>query len=96
MITYDPKQDITSSTLPVISPELDKLVLFNQFDDFTLELSSVSIVDSSGIGLLIRINSELKGRGHSLFLVNVDREIAIMLKMMRLDKHFSISEKERT
>lgn len=57
-----------------------------------LDLVRVGSVDSVGIGLLVATHNSLEKVGGSLCLSNVGQDIYQLLTLMRLDKHFSISQ----
>jgi anti-sigma B factor antagonist len=56
----------------------------------TVDMGSVELVDSTGIGVLIGIQNNLKPKNGTLKLVNVGDDIQKMFKIMRLDKHINI------
>jgi anti-anti-sigma factor len=68
-----------------------KNILVDGVSNVTVDLSSVNIVDSQGIGLLVALyNTLTKNRG-VLSVINASAEILELFKSMRLDRHFSIS-----
>lgn len=58
--------------------------------EITLDLEKVGIVDSTGIGFMIRIQNTLEKDGGHLVLINVQDDIKRMLQIMRLDQHITI------
>jgi anti-anti-sigma factor len=58
--------------------------------ELVMDLGRTTMVDSSGIGLLIQARNSLAGSGKTLRLIHVKEEIARMFRMMRLDHHFTI------
>lgn len=83
--------DITSSFVEVLHRELDE-VINDGVLDITFDMKKVGIVDSTGIGFIIRIQNSLKQKGGALKLSHVNSDIFKMMKIMRLDKHFVIEE----
>lgn len=83
--------DITSSFVEILHRELDELI-DDGIVDITFDMSNVDIVDSTGIGFIIRVQNSLKEKGGELKLRGVNSDIFKMMKIMRLDKHFSIEE----
>ncbi len=83
--------DITSTFIEVIHRELDEMVE-DGIVNITFDMTDVDIVDSTGIGFIIRVQNSLKEKGGSLNLRGVNPDILKMMKIMRLDKHFSIEE----
>lgn len=57
-----------------------------------LDFTRVESIDSVGIGLLVATHNSLAKVGGSLSLVNVGHDIYQLLTLMRLEKHFSISQ----
>lgn len=57
-----------------------------------LDFSRVESIDSVGIGLLVATHNSLAKLGGALVLISVPRDIYQLLTLMRLDKHFSISQ----
>lgn len=57
-----------------------------------LDFTRVESIDSVGIGLLVATHNSLVKVGGSLSLVKVGQDIHKLLTLMRLDKHFSVSQ----
>jgi anti-anti-sigma factor len=55
-----------------------------------LDLSDITSLYSSGLGLLIRLRSRINELGGALFLVNVSRKISALLESVNLERLFSI------
>ncbi len=53
-----------------------------------LDLHAVHLIDSAGLGLLVRAHHEAKHRGGSLSLVAPSRYVRTVLHTMRLDTVF--------
>ncbi len=83
--------DITSAYVEIIHREIDRLIS-NDIVNITFDLTNVDIVDSTGIGFIIRVQNSLKQKDGGLKLCGVNADILKMMKIMRLDKHFSIEE----
>ena len=58
--------------------------------EITLDLEQVAIVDSTGIGFMLRIQNTLEKEGGHLILINVHDDIKRMLQIMRLDQHITV------
>jgi anti-anti-sigma factor len=56
----------------------------------SIDMSHVKIIDSIGIGEIIRFTKVLKNKGGSLKLINVGKDIHEFLVMLHLDKHLEI------
>ena len=61
-----------------------------------LDLHAVHLIDSAGLGLLVRAHQGAKDRGGSLSLVAPSRFILTVLHTMRLDMIFSTYPDERS
>jgi len=83
--------DITSSYVKILHREIDRL-LDDGILNITFDLTNVDIVDSTGIGFIIRVQNSLKQKNGGLKLCGVNSDILKMMKIMRLDRHFSIEE----
>jgi anti-sigma B factor antagonist len=55
-----------------------------------VDMREVELVDSTGIGVLIGIQNNLKLKNGTLKLINVSDDIQKMFRIMRLDKHIEI------
>jgi anti-anti-sigma factor len=58
--------------------------------DITLDFKNIESIDSSGLGVLIATQNELKQKQGGLSVSNVSDSIMKMFKIMRLDKHFAV------
>jgi anti-anti-sigma factor len=85
-----PGGDLTSSTTPVLRPEVQSL-LADGAKELVFDLASTRMVDSQGIGLLIATHNSLAAIGGHLEVVNVSTDVLSLLRAMRLDRHFSIT-----
>jgi anti-sigma B factor antagonist len=81
-----------------LGPPVDKLqeTLENSIDhgdlNFLFDLGNVPMIDSSGIGLLVRSLTLLKQRGGSIKLLNPSKMARQTLKMIGLINLFEIFE----
>ena len=56
-------------------PALERAMDAPELESFTLDLSEVSFIDSTGIGLVLRVASDLSGRGVPLRIVPGPRRV---------------------
>ena len=84
-----PARDIVASCVEEIRAELLKIAT-PAVSSLAIDLSGVGMLDSVGIGLLIATHNTLSGRGGKLILRNASPDIVKLLKVMRLDRHFSL------
>jgi anti-anti-sigma factor len=84
-------ENIVSSSLVKIRDDLLDLVN-SGVTTLTLDLKAVDVIDSTGIGFLIRLQKELSEESGELILTSVNKDIVQMLKLMWLDQHITIIE----
>lgn len=90
--TVVPATDIVAGEVQSFRAEL--LGLINEkVLKIAVDLGSVEMIDSSGIGVFISAQNSLRKAGGSLKVVNISADILKMFKIMRLDKHFEVSGK---
>ena len=83
------EKNLVASTVEFLQIEVEEL--YEQgVTEITLDLEKVGIVDSTGIGFMIRIQNTLEKDGGRLILVNVHEDIKRMLQIMRLNQHITI------
>jgi len=78
----------------IVVPELQqalKLEVEKGTQQVTFDLSQTSMVDSSGIGLLIATSNSLSQKNGKLAVVNTAPEILRLLRSMRLVSRLNIS-----
>jgi stage II sporulation protein AA (anti-sigma F factor antagonist) len=56
-------------------PALERAMDAPELESFTLDLSGVSFIDSTGVGLVLRVASDLQGRGVPLRIVPGPRRV---------------------
>jgi len=81
--------NLVAATVEFLQIEIEELYEAG-VKEITLDLEKVGIVDSTGIGFMIRIQNTLEKDGGKLVLINVHDDIKRMLQIMRLDQHISI------
>jgi len=62
---------------------------------FLLNLAGVDYVDSSGMGELVRCFSTVRQKGGEMKLLQVNKKVADLLQMTRLNTIFEIHSEER-
>ena len=87
----NPDKDIIASESRKLREQMQNLVEEGALR-ITINMEKVELVDSSGIGVLVGIQNALKNKGGELKIVNVSQDIYKMFKIMRLDKHITISQ----
>lgn len=82
-------EDLTSSSVEDLRRQVEGLI-DNSVLEIELNFTNVGVIDSTGIGFLIRMHNSLKEKSGTLSITGVNSEILRLMKIMRLDKHFSI------
>ncbi len=86
------REPLTSALALNLRPRLQELIAKGA-TYVVMDLSSVDLVDSSGIGLLIATRNSLARVGGDMSIVGASSEIKQLFQLMRLDRHFEIGEK---
>jgi anti-anti-sigma factor len=86
-------RNITVSTVDDIRTPMKKL-LETDIKNITLDLAEVKIIDSIGVGELIRSAKTLKSRTGSIILINVNKDIGDFLRVLHLDRFITIKQIE--
>lgn len=82
--------DVLVNNSPDLRNEIKKH-LTPDIVEFVIDLKSATMVDSAGVGLMISIFNSLRKVNGKISIVNASKELLEMFKLMRLDKHFTIS-----
>ena len=87
-ITLVPPSDVTADRVIKLKEDIDKVIGGTNF--LIVDLKEASVIDSSGIGVLISAQNQLLKNQGKLKVINATDDIVTMFKIMRLDKHFEI------
>jgi anti-sigma B factor antagonist len=90
LAVFRPEQDLTAVNAKAYKDELLALVT-DSTGPFRIDLSRISMVDSKGIGLIIAAFNSLQANSRPLEVTGASSEIKSLFKLMRLDRHFSIT-----
>ncbi len=82
-------RDLVASRAGEIKGELKKLVE-DGVQELTVDMASVEMVDSAGIGVLVTTQNSLKKKDGGLKAVHLNTDLMDLFKTMRLDYHFQI------
>lgn len=74
----------------IFSEEMNQ-ALTSDTANFTIDMSNVSVMNSSGIGVLIKARDEISKRGKTLKLRNLQPLMKDIFDRMRLDTLFDIT-----
>ena len=84
-----PQTDVVASMASDFKSEL-KGLLDEGVQQLVVDLDQVEMVDSVGLGVFIATYNSLHQNGGALILRNASSDIRMLLKTMRLDKHFTV------
>jgi anti-sigma B factor antagonist len=65
-------------------------VLNNPLKELILDFNEVESIGSSGIGALLLAHKEFTARGMKFSIVNVNKDVTALFKIIKLDKLFNI------
>jgi anti-sigma B factor antagonist len=88
--TVRPEGDLVMSQLPALRSRLLELVGAGT-SHLTLDLSAVSAVDSSGIGLVVSTHNSLKKAGGNLAVTGASKDVLALFQAMRIHQHMAVS-----
>ncbi|MFV0423282.1 STAS domain-containing protein [Oleidesulfovibrio sp.] len=86
--------ELTQQAVPQIRKRCDKLLEASVFTHLVVDLSEVPFIDSSGIGLLVSVNSRLKGSGKHMVLFRPSDQAIKTLHLVQLLDFFTIVKNE--
>ncbi len=66
-------------------------LLKDNFKELVLDFNELKSIGSSGIGALLLTHKEFTSRGISFTVINVNKEIKALFKLIRLDKLFNMN-----
>lgn len=85
-----PNVDVVASSVPDLRAEL-KSLLASGVTEVVVDLSVVSAVDSTGIGLMVSTYNSLSKLGGKFSINNASKDLLELFRSMRIDRHFPVS-----
>jgi anti-anti-sigma factor len=85
-----PNGDITAANSQELRSALKSLVADN-VRHLVIDLQSVRLIDSTGIGLIVAAHNSLERLGGNVAVINASADLLELFKVFRLDKHFSVT-----
>ncbi|MCZ8237542.1 MAG: STAS domain-containing protein [Leptospiraceae bacterium] len=76
-------------TAPALKKELHSLI-DDGINSLVIDMIHIKLLDSSGIALLANVQKRMKAEEGRFFLLNVNQDVLIILKLSSLDKFFTI------
>lgn len=74
-----------------IRSELEQIADTENSDNVALDLSQVSFLDSSGIGLIVFLFKRLKAQSRTLKIIGVQGQPQELIKLLRIDSAIPVS-----
>jgi anti-sigma B factor antagonist len=84
-ITLKVDGDIESSTLGEIRERVNALSL-SADKDIVVDMKNVDYIDSSGIGMLIKLHKEQKNKGQKVKVINTNSRVSEILSLSSLSE----------
>ena len=81
--------NLDSLTVPEIRPEIEKIVATG-VRKVALEMSSLEVIDSSGIGAIVSLFKRVRGLGGDVKIVAVRGQPREILRLFGLERAFDI------
>ena len=88
--TVAPHGDVLASSVPELRPAMRDLVR-DGVRGLTMDLSETTMIDSTGVGLLLSAYNSLRSVQGTLAVVNASPEILELLRTMRIHQHFEVA-----
>lgn len=89
-VIITPDVDIVASQAQPLSATLGKEIEHGT-THIVVDLQHVEMVDSFGVGIFISTQNSLQAQGGKLTVMNVSEDLLHLFRLMRLDKHFTIT-----
>lgn len=86
-----PGGDIVASMAKEFKQEL-RTQIKKEPEKLIIDMASVKMIDSIGLGVIISAYNSLKEKGSKLAISNVRNDILNLLKVMRLDNLFEVKQ----
>lgn len=87
------KGNITVSTMSMITSELNKITEWKPNKYLVLDLSKVNLIDSNGLGLIIREGNKLKNMKSMLYILNPSQNVLKILRETNMTKYLPVIDK---
>lgn len=87
--TIRPSKDIIAPMAEDFRKKLLKLIKEGT-KELTIDLKSVEMVDSVGLGIFIAAHNSLENTGGKLRVINMSSDMYNLVQVMRLNEHFEV------
>ena len=78
----------------VINLEKEANTLLSQGKKTAIDLSKLNLIDSSGMGLLVRLHEFMKRQNYGLTLINPPKKVRSIFQLTSISKAFRIIDSE--
>lgn len=78
---------LDAMTAPELRPLMDEIVTEGR-SQVTLDLSSLRLIDSSGVGVLVSLFKRVRSNGGDVSIVGLKDQPLAIFKLLRLDRVF--------
>jgi anti-sigma B factor antagonist len=92
IVKIDREKILEEKDIVILEETITPLIEENDPLKMVIDFSRVDYLSSSVLGLLIRLNNNIRERGGSMCLCNISSRIFGIFKITRLDKVFSVFE----
>jgi len=93
-VIYDVTGDITYDNFKEVEDYI-KNNMPDNFNNIVLNIERVPYINSSALGLLVKLMKEITIAGYQFFLMNVNQEIMGLLKLTNTVQYFKIIPNEQ-
>jgi anti-sigma B factor antagonist len=91
---YELKGNLDIYSAPKVKKDITMSIDKDRLKSVTLDMSSVTHMDSSGIALLANLHKKMKSTGNTFALLSVTNDIMAILRLSSLDSFFTIYSSE--
>ncbi len=77
------------NTAPALGEEIDKIVA-NKPGKVSVDLSTLDLIDSSGVAALVKLYKGVRGVGGAVSIVGARDQPLAIFKLLRMDKVFNL------
>lgn len=92
-VVITPATDVVTTYVEQLRQELHA-VIDQGATHIIIDLQSVEVVDSTGLGVLIAAYKGVEAYGGRLTLINVSHDTSQLMQIMRLSRYFTIQERD--
>jgi anti-sigma B factor antagonist len=91
-VVQPPGENLVAAGLPELRARMHGII-GEGVRDLAVDLASVRMVDSSGLGLLMAANNSLRKVGGRFAVIHASEDLLALFQSMRMNQHFSVTGK---